>query len=69
MPDQLMLLEDDGSAPSVRYMEGFGATPAPSIDQFAILAAAARRWKLIIVTMVIALAATYGAMKFVPSRY
>ena len=46
-----------------------GGEQAPSIDLFAILAAALRRWKLIITIALVALIATYGVLRFVPSRY
>jgi polysaccharide biosynthesis transport protein len=54
----------------VEYMEDVGGGErALSIDLFAILAAALRRWKLIITISLLTLIATYGVLKFVPLRY
>jgi polysaccharide biosynthesis transport protein len=53
----------------VEYVEDVGGTQAPSIDLFAILAAALRRWKLITTVTLLATIATYGVLKIVPSRY
>ena len=46
-----------------------GGAPAPSIDLFAILGRALRRWKLITAITLSALTATYGVLQFVPSLY
>jgi succinoglycan biosynthesis transport protein ExoP len=62
-------LQHEILATSVDYGEDMGGAQAPSIDVLAILAAALRRWKLITMITLFAMAATYGALKFVPSRY
>jgi succinoglycan biosynthesis transport protein ExoP len=62
-------LQQEILAPSAEYGEDMGGAQAPSIDVLAILAVALWRWKLITVITLVALTATYGALKFVPSRY
>jgi len=51
------------------YSEDATGAPAPSIDFLAIVLAVLRRWKLIAAITLVALVATYGALKVVPSRY
>jgi capsular exopolysaccharide synthesis family protein len=51
------------------YSEDATGAPAPSIDFAAIVLAVLRRWKLIAAITLVALVATYGALKVVPSRY
>jgi polysaccharide biosynthesis transport protein len=62
-------LQKEILAAPTEYAEDTGGAQAPSIDLFAILAAALRRWKLIVTIALSATIATYGALKFVPSRY
>lgn len=50
-------------------MEDAGSARAPSVDIFAILIAALMRWKLIATIALVAMIATYGVVKLVPSRY
>jgi capsular exopolysaccharide synthesis family protein len=50
-------------------IEHAGANQASALDPLSILFAVLRRWKLIAVTTVAALAATYGVMRFVPPVY
>jgi succinoglycan biosynthesis transport protein ExoP len=56
-------------AAPVEYGEDMPGAQASSIDLLAILAAALRRWKLIISITLFAMIATYGVLKLVPSRY
>jgi succinoglycan biosynthesis transport protein ExoP len=65
----MMLSQDAAVAVPVEYSEDMGGTQAASIDLFAILVAALRRWKLITTITLSALIATYGVLKFVPSHY
>jgi capsular exopolysaccharide synthesis family protein len=51
------------------YSEDATGAPATSIDFLAIVLAVLRRWKLIAAITLVALVATYGALKVVPSRY
>jgi succinoglycan biosynthesis transport protein ExoP len=51
------------------YVEHMGGAPAPSIDLFAILGRALRRWKLITAITLTASIATYGVLKLMPLRY
>ena len=48
--------------------EAVGARAAP-VDLFAMLGVVLRRWKLITLTTLLAVIATYGALKLVPSLY
>jgi succinoglycan biosynthesis transport protein ExoP len=56
-------------AAPIEYVEDMGGAPAPSIDLFAIVTAALRRWKLISAITLSASIATYGVLKLVPSLY
>jgi succinoglycan biosynthesis transport protein ExoP len=64
-----MLLQDKVTLAPSEYMEDISGAESPSIDLHAILAAALRRWKLIVTVTLFALIATYGVLKLVPSRY
>jgi len=62
-------LQQEIFAAPLEYAEDMGGAQAPSIDLFAIVAAAVRRWKLITAITLFATIATYGVVKLVPSRY
>jgi succinoglycan biosynthesis transport protein ExoP len=62
-------LQDKVPSAPIEYVEDMGGAPKPSVDFFAILAAALRRWKLITAITLSALIATYGVLKLKPPVY
>jgi succinoglycan biosynthesis transport protein ExoP len=54
---------------SGEFSEDTAGAQAQSIDFLAIVSAVLRRWKLILAITLLALVATYGVLKLVPSRY
>jgi succinoglycan biosynthesis transport protein ExoP len=62
-------LQDEFRDAPFEYVEDIGGAPKPSIDLFAILVAALRRWKLITAITLSASIATYGALKLKPTLY
>jgi len=62
-------LQEQVAAAPIEYFEDMGGAPAPSIDLFAILAGALRRWKLITAITLSVCTATYGVLKLKPLAY